>query len=95
MNKINISALVGGTVFGLGLSVSTMISPEVVLSFLQFRDFGLLLVLGSAVLVALLAYSIFPRLVKKPVCGEKFGRHHDTFNKKILIGRHCLALGGV
>ena len=47
-----IVALLCGILFGYGLSVATMVLPEVVISFLLFKDLGLLLVLGSAVIVA-------------------------------------------
>ena len=36
----------GGILFGFRLAIWTMITPEVVLSFLQRRDFGLMLVFG-------------------------------------------------
>jgi len=39
---------VGGAVFGVGLAVSQMARPEIVLEFLQFRDFGLVFVMGGA-----------------------------------------------
>jgi len=54
--RVALVALLGGVLFGCGLARSTMVSPEVVLSFLCWRDFGLLFVLGGAVAVALLAY---------------------------------------
>ena len=47
-----IAVLVCGALFGFGLALSTMVQPEVVLSFLRFQDFGLMLVMGGAVLVA-------------------------------------------
>ena len=49
------AVLCSGALFGAGLALSTMIQPEVVLSFLRFVDFGLLLVLGGAVVVTALA----------------------------------------
>jgi uncharacterized membrane protein YedE/YeeE len=52
------AVLAAGTLFGLGLSVSRMVRPEVVLDFLLFRDLGLLLVLGAAMGVAMLAYQL-------------------------------------
>lgn len=36
-----LATLVAGALFGFGLSLSTMIRPEVVLSFLHLKDFGL------------------------------------------------------
>ena len=42
-----IATVAAGALFGFGLALSTMIRPEVVLSFLQLRDFGLALVMGG------------------------------------------------
>ena len=55
-----LAVLVSGMLFGAGLALSTMIQPEVVLSFLRFSDFGLLLVLGGAVVVTFFAYRFTP-----------------------------------
>ena len=33
-----LAVLAGGMLFGFGLALSTMVRPEVVLSFLQFKD---------------------------------------------------------
>ena len=50
MNKMRfgdlLATLSAGLLFGLGLSWSTMIRPESVLDFLNFRDLGLLLRVG-------------------------------------------------
>ncbi len=54
-----LAALLAGTLFGLGLSVSQMINPQKVLAFLDFFgpwDPSLALVLFGAVLVATIAY---------------------------------------
>ena len=50
-SKQFLAVLASGALFGFGLAVSTMVSPEVVLSFLRFQDFGLMLVMGGAVCV--------------------------------------------
>ena len=68
--------LVAGALFGFGLSLSTMIRPEVVLSFLRFQDWGLMLVMGGAVVVTLVAYTLAPRLMTRPLLGGSFGQHH-------------------
>ena len=44
-----LAVLASGALFGFGLSVSTMVRPEVVLGFLRFNDLGLMLVMGGAV----------------------------------------------
>ena len=76
MNPIQlIWALISGALFGFGLSLSTMTHPEVVLSFLRFTDFGLLMVLGGAVIVATLCYQHAPRLLAKPLFGPVWGKY--------------------
>ncbi|MGZ8219968.1 DUF6691 family protein, partial [Methylomagnum sp.] len=85
--------LAAGALFGFGLSVATMVKPEVVLDFLMFRDLGLLLVLGSAVAVALLAYQLGPRLMKKPVFEPTFGRHSSLLNARTLLGAAIFGAG--
>ena len=57
-----VAVLAAGALFGFGLALSTMVRPEVVLGFLRFQDFGLMLVMGGAVVVTLLAYKLAPRL---------------------------------
>ena len=57
------ATLISGMLFGFGLAFATMIRPESVLSFLQFDDFGLLLVLGAAVTLNLVVFWIAPRFL--------------------------------
>lgn len=57
----NLAALVCGMVFGLGLAVSQMSSPDKVLNFLDLSghwDPSLLFVLGGAVVVSALGYRL-------------------------------------
>jgi hypothetical protein len=82
-----------GALFGMGLARSTMVSPEVVLSFLLWRDFGLLLVLGGAVAVALLAYQVAPRALRWPLFGGEFGRHTATLDRRTLFGAAIFGIG--
>ncbi len=70
--KSALATLVAGALFGFGLSYSTMVQPEVVLGFLRFQDWGLMLVMGGAVLVTLLAYLGLPRLLARPLLGGSF-----------------------
>lgn len=88
-----IVALVTGVVFGFGLSYSTMVKPEVVLSFLRFEDFGLLLVLGGAVVVTALAYHVLPRVMAKPVFGAVFGKHPSEMSKRTIGGAALFGIG--
>jgi uncharacterized membrane protein YedE/YeeE len=88
-----LAVLACGVLFGLGLSVATMVRPEVVLEFLLFRDLGLLVVLGAAVMVALLAYQLGPRLMKKPLFEPLYGRHVAHLNARTLIGAALFGAG--
>ena len=68
------SALLAGTVFGLGLAVSQMINPAKVLAFLDLLgrwDPSLALVMAGAVGVAFAGFRLASRR-SKPVLGEKF-----------------------
>jgi hypothetical protein len=85
--------LVSGMLFGFGLALSTMVQPEVVLSFLLWKDMGLLLVLGGAVVVTFTAYHLAPRLMKKPVAGESFGRHPSEMAVRTLAGAAIFGVG--
>ncbi len=82
-----------GALFGFGLSLSTMVKPEVVLSFLLFKDFGLLLVLGGAVVVTLLTYQLAPRMMAKPVLEPAFGKHPSAMNRRTILGAAIFGIG--
>lgn len=85
--------LLSGILFGYGLSVATMVQPESVLRFLTMKDMGLLVVLGSAVLVTLLAYQLGPKLLKKPLLEPTFNRHISALNGRTLLGAAIFGLG--
>jgi len=88
-----LATLVAGALFGYGLSVSTMIRPEVVLSFLRFQDLGLMLVMGGAVVVTLLAYLLAPRLMTGPVLGGYFHHHVSQWNRNTAAGAALFGVG--
>jgi len=85
--------LISGVLFGFGLALSTMVRPEVVLSFLEWHDMGLLLVLGGAVAVTFTAYHLVPRVLKKPWAGEKFGTHPSAMEPRTLAGAALFGIG--
>ena len=85
--------LASGALFGFGLSLATMIRPEVVLSFLRFQDFGLLLVLGGAVVVTFLAYRFVPKLLARPLFGAAFGKHPSELNRNTIVGAAIFGIG--
>jgi uncharacterized protein len=88
-----LAVLVAGALFGFGLALSTMVSPDVVLSFLRFQDFGLMLVMGGAVLVTLLAYRLAPRLLGQPLLGGYFHQHMSQWNRDTLVGSAVFGVG--
>ncbi len=79
--------------FGYGLALSTMIRPEVVLSFLTFKDFGLMLVMGGAVVVTLLAYKVAPHVLGKPLLGGYFHHHVSFWNRDTTAGAALFGIG--
>ena len=86
--------VLGGLLFGFGLSVSQMIQPEVVLSFLRFQDFGLLLVLGGAVAVTLVTYQLAPRLLKRPLLETTaFESKRTPLNRRTIGGAAIFGIG--
>jgi uncharacterized protein len=88
-----LATLAAGALFGFGLSLSAMIQPEVVLSFLLFQDFGLMLVMGGAVVVTLAAYKLLPRVLARPLLGESFHWHVSNWNRDTLAGAALFGVG--
>ncbi len=80
--------------FGFGLAVAGATRPEIVLSFLQLQDYGLLLVIGGALVVSLIVFQGIPRALKKPPYGEYFDGH-DGFpvTRQSIIGAVIFGVG--
>ncbi len=87
------AALLGGVLFGLGLAVSGMVRPETVLDFLHLRDMGLLLVLGGAAGVSLLAFQLAPRLLGRPAFGGSFEPHPGRLSGRTFAGAAIFGAG--
>lgn len=85
--------LAGGALFGFGLAYSGMNSPEVVLNFLNFKDFGLLLVMGGAIAVTVLAYQLIPRKLAHPLIGKTFEVRKPVVNVRLLLGAAIFGIG--
>ncbi|MFZ3219448.1 MAG: DUF6691 family protein [Rhodoferax sp.] len=88
-----LAVLASGILFGLGLAVSTMVSPEVVLSFLRFQDWGLMLVMGGAVCVTVLVYQLAPRLLGRPVLGDHFSVRPSVLDRDTVLGAAIFGVG--
>lgn len=88
-----LATLLAGALFGFGLSVATMVQPEVVIGFLQFKDWGLMLVMGGAASLALLAYKGLPRVLKGPLLGGAFLTQPAQWNRQTLVGSAIFGVG--
>jgi uncharacterized protein len=86
-------ALAGGILFGLGLCVSRMVRPEIVLDFLHLRDLGLLLVLGGATGVSLVVFQLAPRALKAPLLGGRFEPHAGRLDGRTVAGAAIFGAG--
>jgi uncharacterized membrane protein YedE/YeeE len=85
---------IGGFVFGIGLAVSRMARPEIVLEFLQFRDFGLLFVMGGAiVVVAVTSWTLALSGRRAPLTGQVFGRRLKSLDRTSLVGGGIFGIG--
>lgn len=62
MNKQNIVVLIGGILFGFGLAYSGMAKQEIVLSFLQLKDLGLIFVMGGAAFVTFFCHKFCSKI---------------------------------
>jgi uncharacterized membrane protein YedE/YeeE len=87
------AVLAAGALFGFGLALSGMVRPEVVLSFLTARDFGLMLVMGGALALALPAYQLLPRKRKQPWLGGSFEEHGARWHRDTLVGAALFGVG--
>lgn len=88
------AVFVGGLVFGVGLAVSRMARPEVVLDFLQFEDLGLLFVMGGASVVAGAAFAIAEwRGGSAPLTGRRYARRLKDYDRNVVVGGVVFGVG--
>jgi len=84
----------GGAVFGVGLAVSQMARPEIVLEFLQFRDLGLAFVMGGASLVVGVTFWALTRSGRSaPLTGTRFGRRLKSMDRDVMVGGGIFGVG--
>jgi len=92
----NLTSLLAGALFGLGLAISQMINPEKVIAFLDiFGDWdpSLALVLFAAVVVSFLGFRLTMKQ-PQPVFGEAF--HIPTrrdFDRPLILGAAIFGVG--
>jgi uncharacterized membrane protein YedE/YeeE len=93
MNKKNIMVLLGGILFGFGLAYSGMTKQEIVLSFLQLKDLGLIFVLGGAAAVTFITINIIAKYLKAPLLGGDFKPRHRQMSRNVIIGAVIFGIG--
>lgn len=85
---------VGGFIFGIGLAVSQMARPEIVLEFLQFNDFGLLFVMGGAsVVVGITFWGLTLSGRSAPLTGRRFTRRLKSLDRNAVVGGSIFGVG--
>ncbi|XVH31553.1 DUF6691 family protein [Haloferacaceae archaeon DSL9] len=85
---------VGGFVFGVGLAMSQMARPEVVLAFLQFQDFGLLFVMGGAAAVVGTTFFVASRSGRRaPFTGRFYARRLKSMDRNVVLGGGLFGVG--
>jgi uncharacterized membrane protein YedE/YeeE len=89
----HIIVFIGGLFFGFGLAFGGMSKQEIVLSFLQLEDLGLLLLLGGSALVTAVTINLIPKILKKPILGGEFKKRTRTLSKRTIIGAIIFGVG--
>lgn len=93
MKSENIVLFIGGIFFGFGLAWGGMSKPEVVLSFLQLKDFGLTVLMGAATVTTFVAINVVPIFIEKPILGGEFKPRVRTLNRNTLLGAVVFGVG--
>jgi hypothetical protein len=93
MEKKNLILFIGGIIFGFGLAYGGMSKPEIVLSFLRLEDFGLLLLMISAIIPTTIAINVIPKLIEKPLLGGAFKPRERTLTRTTIIGATIFGIG--
>ena len=93
MNNRNIVLFIGGITFGFGLAWGGMARPEVVLSFLQLKDYGLILLMGSATVTTFIAINVVPRFMEKPILGGEFKPRTRELTRNTILGAIIFGIG--
>ncbi|MDH5375887.1 MAG: YeeE/YedE family protein [Candidatus Bathyarchaeota archaeon] len=93
MKLKHVFVFIGGLFFGFGLAFGGMSKQEIVLSFLQLKDLGLLLLLGGSALVTAITINLIPKLLNNPILGGEFKKRKRTLNKRTVIGAIIFGVG--
>jgi uncharacterized membrane protein YedE/YeeE len=92
----NVSALLGGGIFGAGLVVSGMTDPQKVLAFLTLNsgwDPALIFVMGSAVIVATIGYWLVNKRAAPLFDSEFYAPASNMLDRPLLGGAALFGVG--
>ncbi len=85
---------VGGFIFGIGLAVSQMARPEIVLAFLQFSDLGLVFVMGgAAAVVSVVFWTASSSDLTAPLSGRRYTRRLKSMDRDVALGGGIFGVG--
>lgn len=89
----NITYIIFGTLFGIVLTKSEVVSWFRIQNMFQFKEWHMYLIIGSAVVVGIIAMQIIERLKIKSVTGEELRYGGKTFHKGFIIGGIIFGIG--
>ena len=89
----NFKYLLYGTLFGIILTKSEVISWFRIQEMFRLESFHMYGVIGSAILVGVISVFIIKRFDIKTIYGEKLDLHSTPFNKGQVIGGLCFGFG--
>ncbi len=93
MKMRHLFVFTGGLLFGFGLAFGGMAKQEIVLSFLQLEDLGLLLLLGASAFVTAITINLVPKVLKGPLTGGEFKRRKRMLSKRTIVGAVIFGIG--
>jgi uncharacterized membrane protein YedE/YeeE len=70
-----------------------MAKPEVVISFLQLRDYGLVILMGCATITTFLAINVVPKIMDRPIMDGEFKPRVRILSRNTLIGAVIFGVG--
>ena len=89
----NITFIIFGTLFGIVLTKSEVISWFRIQNMFQFKEPHMYLIIGSAVLVGIIAMQIIQRAKLRSVSGEELKFAGKTYHKGFIIGGIIFGIG--
>ena len=89
----NILYIIFGTLFGIVITKSEVISWFRIQNMFQFKEWHMYLIIGSAVVVGAISVQIIRRLKLKALNGEELRIEGKKFNKGFIIGGMMFGFG--